>query len=130
MGRADDIEHKGTPQCPDPKRLGTEVPIRVSLEGPEDAVPDDVAPARDESRPRRMKLTAKIFTKHGYTEGCEGCARARTGVMEGRPHSEECRRRIEACMSEDAEGRETMRRDKERIDRKRERSSRPCEYLR
>ena len=65
-------------------------------------------PARDESKPRRLKLTPKMFQKYGYSIehgiDCEGCRRKQAG-LEARAHTEECRARMDRALDGDEEGR-------------------------
>ena len=48
-----------------------------------------------EASARKTYLKTRDFEKHGYTEGCEGCRRMRTGGREVRPHNAQCRQRME-----------------------------------
>ena len=41
-----------------------------------------------------MYLKAADFETHGYSDGCDGCARLQAG-MDPRPHTETCRARLE-----------------------------------
>ena len=93
---------QGTPARPNPQMPGQDVPIRVSLpaEGGA-AAPTEPPPARNESVPRRTYLKPRDFEKHGYTEGCEGCRRVRTGGMGARPHTEQCRARMEEALKQE-----------------------------
>ena len=68
---------------------------------------------------RRMKITADMLTKHGYTERCEGCRHARSGMKVGaRVHSEACRKILMEAISQEEEGFERVRLDQERVDRR------------
>ena len=90
---------KWTPQRPDPNAEGIDIPVRVEVPAVNmDVVVPEVRPARSEEVPRRVYLKPKDFVKHGYTEGCEGCRRLRTGNMGFRAHNEECRSRLEAAL--------------------------------
>ena len=51
-----------------------------------------------ETSARKTYLKKRDFEKHGYTEGCEGCRRLRTGGMEARPHNSQCRARMEELL--------------------------------
>ena len=84
---------RGTQQRPDPTkpRLHIPVRIRVSPEAPFEM--PVMRPARDEDGPRRAYIMKRRYEEHGYTEGCEGCARLSAG-MKGRPHSSVCRQRM------------------------------------
>mgnify|MGYP003308227470 CR=1 FL=1 len=57
-------------------------------------------PKVDEEEPkvRRMYIQRKDIEKYGAIAGCEGCKAAVRGG-EARPHTEECRARIEAEMA-------------------------------
>ena len=50
--------------------------------------------------PRRAKIGKKDLLQHGYTARCEGC-RAALADRPARPHSEECRNRMEKLMKDD-----------------------------
>ena len=39
------------------------------------------------SGPREMRLTSRLFTKYGHTEGCLGCANKQAGLYDHRQHS-------------------------------------------
>merc|ERR1712237_210214 len=63
-------------------------------------MPDGDQPIQDleprvEHSARKTYLKKKDFEKHGFTEGCEGCKRMRAGGMDARPHSAQCRQRME-----------------------------------
>ena len=86
------MDMKGTPQRPDPNKPGLHIPVRIRVE-PE--VPFEMPVmriARDEDGPRRAYVMKRLYEEHGYTEGCEGCARLSAG-MNARPHSNVCRRK-------------------------------------
>ena len=108
---------KGTPARPNPQMPGNDVPVQIHV--PIDlgeAMPEGPPPARNEEAGRRTYLKAKDFEKHGFTEGCEGCRRLKAGGMSARPHTEECRQRIEAKLKEEENPRWT--RAKNRLDEK------------
>ena len=63
-----------------------------------------------------MRITADMMTRHGYTEGCEGCRHKKSGLQGARGHSERCRKRIMEAISQEEEGFERIRRDQERMD--------------
>ena len=84
---------KGTPQRPDVDKPGLHIPVRIRVE-PE--VPFEMPmmrPTRDEEAPRRAYVMKKHYEEHGYTEGCEGCARLSAG-MRPSPQSNACRGRM------------------------------------
>ena len=109
---------QGTPQQPDPKKPGLAIPIRLNFDPPakEEAIP--VAAEDKKTQVRRMKITGYMLRKYGYTDGCDGCKHRRAGLGEHRPHSEDCRKRIEAAMDADDEGRRKKADDTERITRR------------
>ena len=49
---------------------------------------------QEEKKARRVYLKAADFEAHGYSDGCDGCARLQAG-MDPRPHTETCRSRLE-----------------------------------
>ena len=79
---------------------GVDIPVHIYLPEALGGVPEP-PPARAEEGPRRAYLKKKDFEKHGYTAGCEGCRRLRAGGMTARPHTQECRARIEERLKED-----------------------------
>ena len=108
---------RGTPQRPNPNMPGSDIPIhvRVHLEEP-GMMPADVRPARNEGVPRRTYLKPRDFRKHGFSEDCEGCRRIKTGGMGNRPHTEECRARMEEVLKAEKDPR--WERAKDRMDEK------------
>ena len=56
--------------------------------------PVETAQRTQEQTARRVNLKQTDFEQHGYSGGCEGCARLQAG-MGPRPHSEACRTRLE-----------------------------------
>ena len=56
---------------------------------------------RQETESRKVYIKKVDFERHGYTEGCEGCRRMMTGSMTLRPHTRECRDRMEKLMQEE-----------------------------
>ena len=54
---------------------------------------------------RRMRLSPGDFIVHGYTAGCAGCTALRRKTGQNKNHSEECRLRMEQCLTATAEGR-------------------------
>ena len=65
--------------------------------------------------PRRIYLKPADFGKHGYSDGCPRCIYFRTGVglYRTRPHTEECRARIEAELIQTLEGK--VRKEREMV---------------
>ena len=49
--------------------------------------------------PRRAKITKQDLKEHGFTARCEGC-RAALANKPARPHSQECRDRMENLMKD------------------------------
>ena len=83
--------------------------------------------------PRRVKIGKSDLLEHGYTARCEGCKAALAG-RPAKPHSEECRTRMEKLMKENPKmqaakrrmdeffeqvGEEQTRRDEEEKDKRR-----------
>ena len=54
---------------------------------------------------RRVMIRNEDIVAAGYTEGCQGC-RAHRLKLRGQKHSEECRKRVEEHMKQDAPGRD------------------------
>ena len=50
--------------------------------------------------PRHVRIHKSDLKAHGFTARCEGCRAALTG-RPSRPHSEECRKRLEQLMKDD-----------------------------
>ena len=70
---------------------------------------------KDKYRTRSLKITRTMLQEMGYTEGCEGCRYAQTGMEENRSHSEKCRKRIEEQLRKTEDG---MRKLKEQESRR------------
>ena len=90
---------QGTPQQPDPTRLGVGIPIKVRFSEPahvDEAIPNQLA--RQEQGPRRMWIMPYMLEKYGFTEGCEGCWQKQAGA---RDNSETCRVRIMEAIRQD-----------------------------
>jgi hypothetical protein len=97
---------QGTPSQPVPGRAGVKIPIRVRADVYEFEA-EEGEPVRKEQGPRKMYIKKRHFEKYGYTENCEGCRRLRAGGAMGlRPHTKQCRKRIEEEMARDEEGKE------------------------
>ncbi len=62
-----------------------------------------------------MKITQTILRKHGFTEGCDGCGRKRSGFRQARARNPECRTRIREAMMEDEVDKEKWEKKDERI---------------
>jgi hypothetical protein len=93
---------QGTPQRPDPNMPGIDIPIRIQVSMENMDAPTPMRDPRVEEHARRAYLKKEDFEKHGYTEGCEGCRRAKTGGMTARPHTEACRVRLEKLLEEES----------------------------
>ena len=94
-------EMKGTPTRPG-ILPGIHIPISINIgQDNADGHLIEVTARQEEKRARRVYLKAEDFELHGYTEGCEGCSRLKTGGMEARPHTETCRARIEEELEKD-----------------------------
>lgn len=107
---------KGTPQQPDPSKSSAMIPIKIRLGDQTKAQEEVTEPLRKEHAPRRLKITQKMLERYGYSEGCEGCRYKETGLREQRPHSEACRRRVEAAMEDDEEDKDKKDKRKQRLD--------------
>ena len=68
-----------------------------------------------------MKLTSRLLERYGYSEGCDGCRFGQAGLAEARPHSEQCRARVEEAMAQDEHGRRALAADEERVGHRRQR---------
>ena len=55
--------------------------------------PVETIQRQEEKKARRAYLKAADFEAHGYSDGCDGCARLQAG-MDPRPHTETCRSRL------------------------------------
>ena len=106
---------RGTPQQPDPNRPGIAIPIRINFDPPLETEPIPTADEEKRRQIRRMKITAHLLQKYGYTDGCDGCRYRRAGLGEHRNHTEACRTRIETKMEQDEDGRQKKEEDNERI---------------
>ena len=66
--------------------------------------------------PRRVKIAKEDLVMHGYTAKCEGC-RAMMAGRPQKPHSEECRRRMEGLMKEHPKMRKAQKRMNDFLDK-------------
>ena len=64
-------------------------------------------------RVNRVRLNKEDFVKHGFTQGCLGCAALIAGTP-ARGHSEACRARMEAAFAMSPEGLERKRKQEEK----------------
>ena len=53
------------------------------------------------AEPRELRLTTRLLTKYGYTDGCPGCENKERGAPYSRGHSTLCRQRIYDRMKND-----------------------------
>ena len=60
---------------------------------------DQVIPRNRDFVPRRIYTLQADFIKHGYTQGCRGCAWVETPIGPRVPQSEQCRLRIEEAIA-------------------------------
>ena len=105
---------KGTPQQPNPMKMGLHIPTRLPADpalggdadgaaaegGEEPDIPRDTAPAPD-PLVRRTPITHKEIDKYGPTPGCVGCEAKARGEVTRRGHSDECCSRIEEGVRKD-----------------------------
>ena len=87
---------RGVPWEVVPGHPDRELKSKVLMPKMEPAAPPKVD--EEEPRVRRMYIQKKDVEKYGATARCEGCKAAVRGG-EARPHTEECRARIEAEMA-------------------------------
>ena len=111
-------ELKGSPEQPDPKKAGTHVPVRIHFDPPSTTTPLPSIPARQEKAMRRMMITPAMLTKYGYTDGCEACRLRAAGSDRRAEHSEACRKGLEEAMSKEEGGRERLRNDQVRVNKR------------
>lgn len=105
---------KGTPQRPDPNNPELHTPVRIRVEPEVPFEMPAMRSARDEEAPRRAYVIKRRYKEHGYTEGCEGCARLSAG-MKPRPHSNACRERVYKELKKTEEGKRRMEESEARI---------------
>ena len=78
----------------------------------EQRVPEVVFVNTREKEPREFYISKADAEKHGYTRGCGGCSSWFRGL--GRqPHTEECRKRFEILMKDEAKVKNAKRRMEE-----------------
>lgn len=95
----------GTPKRPVPGSPGIDVPIRVNvkLNGPLAEV--ELSRRCPVEVNRSVYLKREDFETYGYTIGCAGCRRLKTGILGYKNHTAEWRRRMEESMNEDRQPR-------------------------
>ena len=75
-----------TPSRPSTAMPGLHIPIAINIEeGKLAGAPVETTQRQEEKKARRVYLKATGFDAHGYTDGCDGCARLQAG-MDPRPH--------------------------------------------
>ena len=62
-------------------------------------------------------MMKRHFEKHGYTEGCDGCARLAAGMTKKSVHSDKCRNRMYEELKKTEEGRKWMEEAETRIEK-------------
>lgn len=91
-----------TPKRPVPDAAGADIPIRVNV-APDDPLAEVERMRKSratETSGRSVYLKKEDFEQFGYTDGCEGCRRMRSGGLRHKNHTPACRRRMEACLNE------------------------------
>merc|ERR1712086_1239308 len=92
---------QGTPSRPSTAMPGLHIPIAINIEeGNSAGAPVETTQRQEEKKARRVHLKATDFDTHGYTDGCDGCARLQAGI-DPRPHTEICRTRLEEELAKD-----------------------------
>ena len=76
----------------------------------------DPKPIETNYVPRSISLRAQDFSRHGHTAGCPSCAQIVTGIGTRKPHSAECRARMEALIAQEEEGSKRVQAQNERKD--------------
>ena len=106
---------QGTPQQPDPGKIGIGIPIGFRFEVKPTEV--DVQPVREMTEPmaRRRGITQTELDKYGFTEGCPGCIAKQRGEVAKKGHSEACRKRIEDMMRQNDEDKKKIEAADDRI---------------
>ncbi|CAJ1377485.1 unnamed protein product [Effrenium voratum] len=103
---------------PDVRRALPDVRLEIDLPEVDDAgEPPMIEKKKKNYVPRGIYIRRDVeLEAYGYTEGCDGCERARHGLSH-KQHSRVCKERIMAEMSKSDEGKERVRRIKEREER-------------
>ena len=91
---------QGTPQQPNPSKIGLRIPVRIEVEGepvgeasglPQGFPEGEIPPVPEETPAplvRRAPITYKEVEKYGPTPGCIGCHAKTKGEVTRRGHSE------------------------------------------
>lgn len=93
-------EVRGNPAQPNPEKQSSYIPTAIRVDMPDEEEANEV-PEAPEDTTRRVYIRPKHLVKYGYTDGCEGCRRAKTGHMVPKVHRTDCRARIEEAMRKD-----------------------------
>ncbi|CAJ1440802.1 unnamed protein product, partial [Effrenium voratum] len=111
-------EEKWIDAQPDVRRALPDVRLEIDLPEVDDAgEPPMIEKKKKNYVPRGIYIRRDVeLEAYGYTEGCDGCERARHGLSH-KQHSRVCKERIMAEMSKSDEGKERVRRIKEREER-------------
>ena len=78
-------------------------------------------PAGGEQLVRRLRITKPTLERYGYTEKCEGCRYMQAGMDDQRPHTEQCRQRIEEEMKKTQDGQMRLKEQEHRRNAKKKR---------
>ena len=89
---------KGTPWNTVPGTNQDEIRSKVVFPTVYESIVPDKPPEPKEFFRRRIRITRDDVKHAGMTPGCEGCVAANRGIT-SRPHSEECRMKMEEYMS-------------------------------
>ena len=105
----------GTPSKPNPRRPGLTIPITVNFDRQEEGeMPEECKAARNEHKPRSIYILPWMLESYGYSGDCPGCDSKRAGLSTSKPHSVNCRKRIEQEIANDPRGQEALERADER----------------
>ena len=93
-------EMKGTPWEPVEGSTSIDVKSQILAKKGMQEIPEVKDPAKEEPSVRRTYITRQDVEKYGMTDGCPGCIAANR-KEKARPHTEECRIRLEHAMMSD-----------------------------
>ena len=71
---------RGSPQQPNPEKPSMNIPTRITLDPPEEDVPDKSVSLMQGNRTRRFRITSPMLREYGYTDRCEGCRWQKAGM--------------------------------------------------
>ncbi len=128
---------KGDPRRPVPGVEDRHIPVRIHLDGKptpkedediehdpekeEEEVTRTETRPRDESKIRRMVIRKVDVEAYGPSPQCPGCKTVESGRKGGNVvHSEECRNRMMKAMEQNDEGKQRLKQDEERRERRAE----------